>query len=555
MSLDATGLDVVSQGILPDGHRGVVIGVGTFTPHQSLGYLIGRLTADLDQRQGAVDLVPQLGREPLALAQASAVIASSELTCHGYLDILTSRQARRGADVASSPAAVTWSIAVEHADTLSAAAHPQLIFCALLDGNGVPATILSEAARLHEVDEKTSQEGLDSAEAAGLLSVDRSSPAALTRMNAIVQAAIRAATPPDMLAATVVAAADVLLTAWPDDACDLGRVYRSCTDQLRRLGKGALWQDGCHRVLLRAGQSLEAAGLARCAADYWEELTATSVRVLGEGHPDTLALHGRLGLAYLESGQADQAAALFRAVGSERARSLGQDHSGTARAWLDLSRALVAGGRLDEAIAVLGDAVACFERATGPDSGESLSAQEDLAAAHARVGQASAAITLYRRTLAVRQRAHGPAHPDAISTCRKLADAYLADGQVKNAISLYKRVLDERRDALGEGHQDTIAARGALAGAYFTAGRVSRALQLLEQVRVEYIRAIGAEHRTTLATSLNLANAYHSVGRLTDAARLLEGTAQLCEQNLLDSDPLTQAAREALAAMTGTGQH
>lgn len=55
------------------------------------------------------------------------------------------------------------------------------------------------------------------------------------------------------------------------------------------------------------------------------------------------------------------------------------------------------------------------------------------------------------------------------------------------------------------------------------------------------------------ATSLNLANAYHSVGRLTDAARLLEDTARLCEQELPDSDSLTQAAREALAAMTGTG--
>jgi hypothetical protein len=79
-----------------------------------------------------------------------------------------------------------------------------------------------------------------------------------------------------------------------------------------------------------------------------------------------------------------------------------------------------------------------------------------------------------------------------------------------------------------------------------------RALQLLEQVRAEYIQVIGAEHRTTLATSLNLANAYHSAGRLTDAARLLEDTAWLCEQELPDSDSLTQATREALAAMTGT---
>ena len=80
-----------------------VVPVGPFSRRESLTYLIGRLTADLDQRQGAIDLVGDLDGEPLALAQASAVIASSELTCHDYREHFAYRRDQAGG--AARPAA------------------------------------------------------------------------------------------------------------------------------------------------------------------------------------------------------------------------------------------------------------------------------------------------------------------------------------------------------------------------------------------------------------------------------------------------------------------
>jgi tetratricopeptide (TPR) repeat protein len=541
---------------LPEKQRGTVIPVGAFSPHQSLAFLMGRLTADIDQRQGAVDLVGQLSHEPLALAQASAVIASSELTCHGYLDALTARRARSAPDSPPPAAALTWSLAVEHADALvSGLADAQLVFAALLDGNGIPGTVASAACRRLGVPESVTNKGLAVLETAGLLSADRSVTPPLIRMNWAVQAAIRAATPPDMLVAIAQATADSLLDAWPsaDQPDHVTRAFRCCAESLRQAARHALWQDGCHRVLLRSGRSLEAAGLAGPAADYWDDLAAASEQALGVTHPDTVAIRERLAQAHLKSGQADRAVALFRSVLAERARTLGRDHTGIAQACQDLGRALLAAGRASEAITVFDDAVGCYERAAGPSSSEAAVAQEDLAAAHVSAGHVASAITLYRQALAIRLRVQGPAHPETLSTCRKLGDAYLADGQAKNAISLYKRVLDEREKSLGVTDAETIGARGALATAHFAAGRMSQALQLLEQVRSQYATVIGADHRTTLATSLNLANAYHSIGRLTDAARLLRDTADRCERSLPDSDSLTIAAREGLAAMTGSG--
>jgi hypothetical protein len=43
------------------------------------------------------------------------------------------------------------------------------------------------------------------------------------------------------------------------------------------------------------------------------------------------------------------------------------------------------------------------------------------------------------------------------------------------------------------------------------------------------------------------------VGRLTDAAHLLQETVRRCELSLPAADPLTVAARESLANISGTG--
>jgi len=61
--------------------------VGIFSPREALNYLIVRLAADPDQHAEAAGLARDLGYEPLALAQASAVIASSALSCHQYRDL------------------------------------------------------------------------------------------------------------------------------------------------------------------------------------------------------------------------------------------------------------------------------------------------------------------------------------------------------------------------------------------------------------------------------------------------------------------------------------
>jgi tetratricopeptide (TPR) repeat protein len=556
--------------------KALVYPVGLYRPAEAQGYLAARLGPG--RCQGAPELATDLGYEPLALAQASAVIASSGMSCQDYRDLFAAK--RRSAEVPSgSPAtgAVTWAISAEQADRLApGTARALLSLAAFLDGRGIPRAVFgTQAACVHITGGTDAVPGgtgttpggtgttpggadlartaLDAAEQAGLLTVDTTPAVALVRMSQVVQAAVRAELTADALGRAAIAAADALLQAWPDDEQPdwLARTSRLCTYSLQRTAADLLWAGGCHPVLLRAGQSLDRARLIGPAVTYWSELAAVSDRVLGPGHPDTLTARARLAEGYLVAGQVAEAVSWFRWVLTERIRVLGPDHPSAIMARRDLGRALMAAAEFGEAATALERAVGDYERIRGPGRPETLAAQEELAAAYRATGRSADAIQLYQRALEVRERGQGPEHPDTMAARYELAGAFLADGNYKNALSCYKRALGDRERALGPDHLDTIATRAALGSAYHAAGRMASAIEFYAETRTAYERVLGATHPDTLTSCVNLARAYDAVGRVTDATALLADTRARCEQALPPGDPVTRTVLAALATVTG----
>ena len=540
-----------------------LVPVEGFTPREALSYLMGRLTADPDQRLGAIDLTDDLRCEPLALTHASAVIANSAQTCRDYREYFARRleqfTAAPGNDLPA--AAVTWTLSIDYAERLSpGAVEPVLAVAALLDGNAIPAGVFTTRAVCEYLatdgmsgpDPKRAWDGVQSLERVGLLSIDRVNGLQAIRMSAIVQAAVRAAMPDKMLEQAVRAAADALLEVWPETEPPgwLGISLRSCATSLRRAAGEALTAEGCHPLLMLAGQSLDQARLTGPAVAYWSELAAVSDRTLGPGHPDTLETGQRLAAAYLAAGRADAAVKAFQRNLASRLRATGPDHPGVLAVQIQLGRALIAAGQTGDAVTVLGQAALVCERVRGPGHPGTLGVQEELATAYTAAERFSEAIPVYRRTLAARERAQGSRHPDTITTRERLADIYLADGQIKAAISQYKKALADCERVAGADHLDTLAARSNLASAYFTAGRMASALLLFEQVRADSERLLGEDHPDTLARQASLAEAYYSAGRLTDARTLLRDTAARCERVLPAGDPLTQAIHESLDGMS-----
>ncbi len=548
-------------------HRVLALPVPAFSSREAMNYLSGRLSTDPDQRSGAIDLVGDLGCEPLALAEASAVIASSGMSCRDYRQHFTQRQKQlvEAGRAEPSAAAVTWTFSAEYAEHLSPGVSIRALvsLAALLDGQGIPGSVFTTVATGQylaedgvgvQADPQRTWNAILCLERAGLMTVDPPGGPPAVRISPVIQAAIRAAVPKDLFDRAVRAAADALLEVWPrdDPRSRLAADLRSCAVSLRAAAGDLLWPEGRgHPLLVLAGQSMDSARLTGPAVSYWRGLVADSERVLGPGSLDTLGVSGYLGEALMAAGQAAEAVPWFQRIRDGRASVLGPDHPGTIAAKVALGRALVAVGRPDDAVTVLEEAVAGSELVRGADHIETLAAREEYAAAARAAGKSAEAIRSYRHALADRERTQGAQHPDTIATSMGLADAYLASGQSKDAIAQYKRVLADREGALGPDHPDTLLARGGLASAHFAAGRMGSALQLYEETCAGYERTVGADHPMTLACRADLARGYYATGRLGDAMTLLTDIIARSEQALPAGDPLTQKMRETLASITG----
>src|ERR1039457_5325851 len=447
-----------------------IVPVGPFTLREALAYLTARLHDDPGQRTEALDLAKDLGCHPLALAQATALMIDTGANCREYRFWSADRSSHLTSALSKDvPSAleVTWSLSIERA-------------------NQLPPAGLARPAALHT----------------------------------IVQALVLKTLTPAELERAAQAAADALLEAWPERDTEqplLSQALRDSTASLNATAGELLWAPQGHGVLIRAGQSRDAAGLSEAAVAYWRDTLTASTRLLGAGHALTLLVRDRLAAAQGTTGPPAPAAGT---------------HEET----------------LDDATALYEQTLADREWALGAGHRDTLSPRGNLAYAYQKAGMVKEAIPQYERTLADRERAQGAGHPDTMTARGNLAYAYRSAGRLKNAIPQYERTLADRERILGPDHPDTLNARGNLANAYHSARRVKDALVLYEQTLADCERVLGPDHPSTLTSRGNLAHAYHAARRLSDAVAMSERALADCERVLGPDHPLTRTMRQNLSA-------
>jgi len=539
-----------------------VIPVGVFSVREALNGLNERLSGNPVQRQGAIDLIETLGCEPLALAQAASVVASSNLTCRDYRDFFLGRRAQiwTGADEMPSAAMVTWILSLERAESLlpGAPVRLMLVLLALLDGHGIPGVIFGTRAVAEYLgggataaDPKSVWDVLLAMERVGLISVSRDVTPPTVVMSSAVQTAIRLAAPAQVQEPAARTAASALLEVWPADEPTpwAAATLRANAASLQDSAPDALWVDRCPPLLIRVGKSLDEARLAGPAVEFWSDLAARCDAKLTAGHPDALMVAAQLAAAHLAAGNADEAVQWYQRVLADRTRELTPGQPAIVGARVSLARALIMAGEPVDAVTILSRAVAECEQSRGGGHPETLRARDELATAYQAAGDHAAAGRLLARTLGDRERLQGPRDPQTMATRDRLAAACMAEGKIKDALSHYKRVLSDREKVLGRSHLDTIATAASLSAAYESAGRMPAAMQLAERCCADSERVLGPDHADTLARRVNLAHLYYRVGRVGDAVALLRDTAARSERVLPPGDPLTRAVHQSLANM------
>jgi tetratricopeptide (TPR) repeat protein len=567
--------------------------VGRFSRREALGYFNTRLTGYPDQRIEALDLAEDLDGLPIALAQAAGVVTVSDTTCRDYRAAYTERlQATTEAVVEGCPRPLlaTWSLAVEYAHRLSPVglAWPALVMASVFNTSGIPAAVLTSPAACAYITGRPAdgQDGADGTglsgtglsgtalsgtgsantgpnlvrsayamlERLGLVSVDRASAVRTVWVHTTVRAAVRAYLAPGNVEQAVTAAAAALLEAWPEAGAEdygpqLSQALRDSADALRTFAGDLLWKPEAHPLLLRTGTSLaEAPVLAESAIGYWRAFGATSIQLLGYGHPQSVLARDRLADAYAGSGRLAEALPVFEAAVSEREAAFGPQHPETMTARLNVARSLNSAGREPEAIAICEQVLVVRERTLGAGHPETLAVRAQLAAAYEAAGRGGDSIRLYERALVDAEREFGPAHRDTQATRVGLAEAYLGVGRAREAVSALQRALADAERTAGADDPVTVATRASLAGAYRAMGKNKDAINAYERVLADRERTLGAGHPDTIAARGSLAFAYRTAGRLKDAIPQYERLVADRERTLSPDHRDTLAARAILGA-------
>jgi tetratricopeptide (TPR) repeat protein len=539
-----------------------VVEVGPFSRRESLTYLSTKLQADPDQWIGALDLAMDLEFLPIALGQAGALIADAGIDCRRYRALIAEWRHHLSTQAGGkSTMAVTGALALESADQLvpDGLARPMLALISMLAPHGIPGAVLTSPAACAfltqfrggmPVDDAQARSAVHALGRVGLVTIDTTSAARTVRVHELIQEAARQGLSTAEGDHAARAAADAVLQAWPPHAVPpaFDQALRDCTARLRQVAGVLLWTPECHPVLLRAGRSLDEAGLADPAIAYWQAMIDIGRPTLGTAHAHTIAACDHLAAAYDAAGRQMDAIPMHERVLAERERGLGPAHPDTLTARNSLARAYSAAGRAGDAIRLAERALAECERAQGPGHPDTLAARSELAQAYLTAGLSDEAVTVFERTLAGREQVFGPRHPDTLTARANLAHAYRMTGRLSVALPLFERTLADREKLQGRDHPDTITAGGNLASAYRAADRLRDAIGVYKRVLADRERVQGADHPDTLTTRGNLADTYHLAHKLKDALPLYERTLADRERVQGRDHPDTITARGNLAS-------
>ena len=542
----------------------------------------------------------RLGDLPLAVAQATGVLAETGMTASDYLERVEAKAAQildEGAPPTYrlSLAAVTRLSLSRLAEANSAAAH-LLRLCAFLAPEPVPVRMQIEAARVI----RPSAWPLDGDGAVrdmvrqivryGLARSDRSG----LQMHRLTQLIIRDQSNEQSEAVSL------LVRARPGDPRDpacwadwgaflphLQAAGAITTDDqgLRQVACKAIWyllSRGASEAALSLAQAIYQGWVLRYGADDPLTLRAADAvaqayrdlgrltkacevdedtlehrrRVLGDDHADTLAAAHNLAIDRHALGRFDQARRLNEETFAARRRILGVEHPDTLASANNLAYDLYASGDPNAAAELNETTLRLRRRVLGPSHPCTLTAENNLAVALRAMGDEMRARRLHEDLVNRRRAVLGDDHPHTLTSVNNLGVSLRATGDAAEACLTHERALERRRALYGDDHHDTLTSAGNLAVALYSLGEYKAAHALSADTLERRRRVLGDDHPDTLVCAGNLAACLRATGHPDLARNLNEDTLARRRRVLGENHPVTLLAASNLAvSLHAVGAH
>ena len=500
------------------GHGRKIVEVGLFTHDESVRYLTAKLNGDQQRLCGAHELADLLGNLPLAMAQAGAYINDRALSCDDYITRFAGERRRLGdvlpectalPDGHRATIAVTWSLSIDAADSLSPAglSRPALELASLFDSNGIPEAIFRAPAAVQFAggfrDDPTSaddaRDALFCLQRLSLVNFDRTS--GMVRVHELVQRSVREMMSESHAASLAWVAADALIAIWPDTETDpaVGQMLRDHMAALRKHAGAYLWnaEQGAHQVLFTAGNSLDPSGHAAAAVDYYRVLTADLRSGLGERHPDTLTATNNWAWALGRAGNAGSALSMLQDIYATRRAVSGPEHVNTLAARHGIAVWQGIAGDHDGAVATLRELLQDYVRVLGPDHRDTLNTRRSLLDRTSEKAKPAETIAELSELVRDYQRALGHDHPETLELRANIATRHGRAGDATGAVKALEELLADCLRTLGPKSLQTSQTRHYLYNWQGLAGDAFGAMSQLVDLLAEYIETLGAEHEDT----------------------------------------------------------
>jgi tetratricopeptide (TPR) repeat protein len=508
---------------------GMRIEVDLFGQDEAVSYL--RQRTGLVDHDGAARVAEQLGRLPLALSQAGAVVGRHRryTSYQSYLDRLDRLPIgellpRVVGDPYPRGAAEAVLIGLDDLSVVdNGAARELLDHIAVLAPSGLDPVLLRCLTSLLDPQGQVDSDAVRASLAQRSLTTSTLDQDRVT-VHRLIQRVARENRSQNggvdkvlVTAATAVLQAARQIRLWEDRA--LLTEYGAHADTLWTYHPAAEDATRTQLLSLRAALAQMFHGVHNFTAAIatGESLATDCVRVLGSDHPTTLAVRNNLASVYENAGRPDEAITVHTSNLADAERLLGSDHPHTLTARNNLASAHEAAGHLDKAITLYIRNLTDRERVLGHDHPDTLGTRNNLASAHEAAGHLDKAITLYIRNLTDRERVLGHDHPDTLTARNNLGNAYRLAGQLDEAIIQHRRALADRERVFGPDHPDTLSSKNNIAITYHSAGRLGQAIDLHTDNLADNERILGPDHPYTLATRCNLAAAKEAAGQIDEA--------------------------------------
>jgi eukaryotic-like serine/threonine-protein kinase len=272
-------------------------------------------------------------------------------------------------------------------------------------------------------------------------------------------------------------------------------------------------------------------------------------RVLGTGHPDTLATMSQLAMIFSSTGKNVEAEGLLSNILVEQRRLFGDNDIRTVDAMNNLAVAASGLGRHTEAERLYQRILAIERRVNGDEHADTLAVMNNLAVEYINEGRYAQAEDLCKQTLGLKRRLLGDEHPSTLRTSNQLGIIYRNEGKYEDAETLLSSTLETRRRVIGPDHVDTISNLNSLALVYQAEAKYTDAEPLLLQVIESRRRLLGEEHPLVIASMTNLADLNRRQGKLKDAETGFAEVLELRRRVLGPDHPNTLSVVTSLAAV------